>query len=148
MHPIGLRLSTGLPVVAAGPLSEQAVDVEVEARRVLAKRVHDVALASEARVFGVVVGLKLGQYRPRLVEDVVRELRKAGKRPVLLACRELTPSVEAYFPGVEVFVSTPCPLIALFDREGFHKPVLTPAEAKLAVSGRWREGYVDPFQGF
>ena len=148
MHPIGLRLSTGLPVVAADPLSEQAVDVEVETRRVLAKRVHDVALASEAKVFGVVVGLKPGQYRPRLVEDVVGELRKAGKRPVLLACRELTPSVEAYFPGVEVFVSTPCPLIALFDREGFHKPVLTPAEAKLAVSGRWREGYVDPFQGF
>ncbi len=148
MHPIGMRLSTGLPVVAADPLSEQAVDVEVEARKVLARRIHDVALASEAKVFGVVVGLKPGQHRPKLVEDVVEELRKAGRRPLLLACRELTPSLEAHFPGVEVFVSTPCPLIALFDREGFHKPVLTPVEAKLAVSGRWREGYVDPFEGF
>jgi len=148
MHPVGLRLSTGLPVVAVDPLAKEALDVEHYARRVVARRLSDIASASEARSFGVIVGLKPGQRRLGLVKSVVDELRRAGREVVLLACREVSPSLEANFPSVEAFVVTSCPLIALFDCEAFRKPILTPAEARLTLTGGWREGYPDPFEGF
>jgi 2-(3-amino-3-carboxypropyl)histidine synthase len=148
MHPVGLRLSTGLPVVAVDPIAKEALDVEHYAKRVVARRLSDIALASEARSFGVIVGLKPGQRRLGLVRSVVNELRGAGREVVLLACREVSPSLEVNFPSAEAFVVTSCPLIALFDCEAFHKPILTPAEARLALTGGWRERYSDPFEGF
>lgn len=148
MHPLGLRLSTGLPVIAIDPLTRQVLDIEPHARRVLAAKLHDIATASEAKRFGVLIGLKPGQYRPGLVKKVIRELNEAQRKVLLIACREVSPSLEANFPDVESFVITSCPLLAFFEREGFHRPLLTPKELQLSLSGEWRRGYSDPFEGF
>ncbi|MEM4699361.1 MAG: diphthamide biosynthesis enzyme Dph2 [Candidatus Nezhaarchaeales archaeon] len=148
MHSLGLRLSTGLPVIAVDPLTKEALDVEPYAKKVLAAKLHDIAIASEAEKFGVLIGLKPGQYRPWLVKKVLKELDKARKKALLIACREVSSSLEVNFPDVESFVITSCPLLAFFEREGFHRPLLTPKELQLSLSGEWRYGYSDPFEGF
>lgn len=148
MHPLGLRLSTGLPVIAADPLSQNAQDIEPYAKRVLSVKLHDIAVASEAKSFGIIIGLKPGQYRPRLVEKVMRGLSEAKRGAILIASREVSSSLEVNFPNVECFVVTSCPLLAFFEREAFHKPLLTPKELQLLLSGEWRYGYSDPFEGF
>jgi len=148
MHPIGLRLATGLPVIAVDPWTGEVQNVEPHAKKIVAKKLLDVASSSEAKRFGVVVGLKPGQYRPGLVEKVAKELQERGRESVLIACREVSPALEVNFAEVEVFVITSCPLIALFDREAFHRPLLTPAELQLSLTGEWKSGYSNPFKGF
>ncbi|MCX8204285.1 MAG: diphthamide biosynthesis enzyme Dph2 [Candidatus Nezhaarchaeota archaeon] len=148
MHPLGLGLSTGLPVIAADPIAKKLLDVEPYVKKTASIKLRDITTASEAKKFGVLIGLKPGQYRPRLIEKVVRELNRAKKEVLLIACREVTPSLEANFPDVESFVVTSCPLLAFFEREGFRRPLLTPKELQLSLSGGWRYGYSDPFEGF
>ncbi|RLF12142.1 MAG: diphthamide biosynthesis enzyme Dph2 [Thermoprotei archaeon] len=148
IHPVGLRLVTGKPVVAADPFKGEAVEVEAYAKKVMAARVSDIAEASKARVFGVVVGLKFGQYRPKLIEKVVDMIRAEGRKVFLIASREVTPSLELNFPEVEAFVITACPLIPLFDYEAYRKPILTPQEAMLSFKSGWSIEDYDPFEGF
>lgn len=148
MHPVGLRLSTGLPVLAIDPWTKEVRDIEPHAKKVVARKLLDMASSSEAERFGIVVGLKPGQHRPKLAERTMKELEKRGKECILIACREFSPSLEVHFTEVEVFVVTSCPLIALFDREAFHKPLLTPSELKASLTGEWRDRYPDPFDFF
>jgi len=149
MHPLGVRIVTRKPVVAADPLTGKVEDVEQRYRRLISIRMTKIAEASNAKIFGVVLGLKPGQLRPQLADRLTEELTKHGKRTFLLACREVTPSIEASFSEVEVFVITACPLIPLFDQEAYHKPLLTPQEALLAVKGGCQslEEY-EPFKWF
>ncbi|PCN49987.1 diphthamide biosynthesis enzyme Dph2 [Candidatus Geothermarchaeota archaeon ex4572_27] len=148
MHPVGVALSTGRRVVAVDPVAGRVEDVAREVRRLLAVRASKISEASEAEVFGVVVGLRPGQYRPGLADRVAEELARAGRRAFRLACRELSPSIEACFPEVEAFVVTSCPLIPLFDQEAYRRPLLTPQEALLAVRGGWSVEDYDPFKWF
>jgi 2-(3-amino-3-carboxypropyl)histidine synthase len=81
--------------------------------------------AERASIFGVLVGLKIGQ---RHLDEALRikELaEKNGKTAFLFAIREILPEALMEFPTVDAYVNTACPRISLDAPSKFLKPVLT-----------------------
>lgn len=136
-HPLGLYLATFKPVVKLDPYDGKASDVTPEGERVYRVRLHRVAEAFEARRWAIIVGLKTGQYRPWLVDRIVREMEARGRRYVLVASENLSlqnlVSIDSRW--VEAFSVTSCPRLPTDDYWDYHKPVLTPGETIMALRG-------------
>ena len=86
-----------------------------------------------AKTFGVLIGLKLGQKRLEEALKVKEIAEKNGKTAFLFAIREILPEALMEFPSVDAYVNTACPRISL-DAPSKLKPVLTVNEF-MVVSG-------------
>lgn len=148
MHAVGLRLEVKKPVVVSDPFSGRVFDIEPYVKKMLSIRTLKISEASLAKTFGVVVGLKRGQYRPKLADNIASKLTEAGRKVFFIASREIRPDLEVNFSEIEAFVITACPLIPLFDYEAYRKPILTPSEAELVIKGVWNIEEYEPFKGF
>jgi 2-(3-amino-3-carboxypropyl)histidine synthase len=133
-HALGIALSTAKPTIIADPYDKRAFSIDEEAQKVLKQRWACIKEAGQAKTFGVLVGLKLGQ---KHFDDAVRvkeTAEKNGKTAVLLAVREVVPEALMEFPTVDAYVNTACPRISLEAPSKFSKPVLTVNEFRV-VSG-------------
>jgi len=139
-HAIGLFLATLKPTIAADPFEGRAHRIDDEAKRVINKRWADIAEASKAKRWGVIIGLKIGQFNLEASLKIKRDLEKCGKEAILLAMREITPENLLEFPTIEAYVNTACPRISLYEGRKFSKPVLTPRETYVAIGKmKWEE---------
>jgi len=94
---------------------------------------------------GIIRGLKLGQNRPTLVNFLKRGLEGKGKKVYVFTNRIVTVEALRNLPNeVEVFVVTSCPRVLIDDVYNFEKPVLTPGEAKMVISGEL-DKYIFPW---
>jgi len=136
-HALGLYLARRRPVVKIDPYRGEAIDATPEGEKTLRVRLYKVAQAMDARRWGLIVGLKTGQYRPWLVDRLARALEAAGREYRLLAYETLTVdslrNIDS--PWFEAFVVTSCPRLPIDDFAGYEKPVLTPGEAVMALRG-------------
>jgi len=132
-HPLGLSLATMKPTVVADPFENVAYSIDGDAQKIIRKRWASINEARNARIFGVIVGLKPGQTNIQAATGVKEELEKNGKKAVLLTLREINPACLMQFPTLDAYVNTACPRIALDEASGFKKPVLTVAEAYVAL---------------
>lgn len=141
-HAVGVSLATARPTVVADPYEGRAYSVEEDVRRILRQRWASISEAKEARNFGVLVGLKTGQGRMEAALAVKERLEKAGRRATLLALREITPERLLQFPGLDAFVNTACPRVAMDDASRFPRPVLTVEETLVMLGEKsWEELY-------
>ena len=120
-HPMGVRLATGVPTVAADPFTGEARTVDVE--RIVRQRYGVIARAMDAKKWGVIVGMKPGQRRL----EQARRIKEAAGDAVLITLREVSPERLIAFK-VDAYVSTLCPRVAVDDAARFTVPVLTPVE--------------------
>jgi len=136
-HAIGLYLARRKPVVKIDPYRGEAVDVTGEGEKTLRVRLYKVAKAMDARRWGLIVGLKTGQYRPWLVDRLAEALEEAGREYRLLAYETLTVDTlrNVDSPWFDAYVVTSCPRLPIDDFAGYEKPVLTPGEAMMALRG-------------
>jgi len=132
-HPLGLSLATMKPTVVADPFENTAYIIDEYAQKIIRKRWANINEAKSAQIFGVIVGLKPGQTSIQAAVEIKEELEKNGKRAVLLALREINPTSLMQFPTLDAYVNTACPRIALDESSGFKKPILTIAEAYVAL---------------
>jgi 2-(3-amino-3-carboxypropyl)histidine synthase len=132
-HALGVALSTGKPTVVADPYERRAYSIVDDAEKVAKQQWAVVREASEAKSFGLLVGLKPGQRRLEEALRLKEKLEEKGKSAYVLAAREVTPEVLMEFPSVEAFVNTACPRISLDDASKFEKPVITSAEVLVVV---------------
>ena len=137
-HGLGLYLATLRPTVKVDPYRDEAVDLTGMGERVYRLRLYKVSQAMDAKRWGVIIGLKTGQYRPWLVRRLVERIKASGREARLIAFEVLTEQGlrnidEEWY---EVFVVTSCPRIPVDDLSGYEKPVLTPGEAFMALEGR------------
>ncbi len=139
-HALGVELATSKPTVVADPYEQRAYSVDVQAQRIRKQRWGSIQKAIQSEHFGVLIGLRTGQYRTEIALEIKDKLRKAGKQTTLLAIRELTPDSLMEFPSIDAYVNTACPRISLDDAAKFEKPVLTVKEA-LVVAGelKWEQ---------
>lgn len=147
-HPLGLVLSTNKPVVVADPYSKQIVSEELEGFKdsVLRQRYGAIARSKDACVFGVLVGVKQGQQRVDLVDDICKKLVSAGKKSYVLAVDFFSPLVLEGFKGIDCFVSTGCPRIAIDDYISYKTPIITPVELDVLLGfKKWGEYCFDEF---
>jgi 2-(3-amino-3-carboxypropyl)histidine synthase len=132
-HPLGLSLATMKPIVVADPFENTAYVIYEDAHKLVQKRWANINEAKNAQNFGIIIGLKPGQTNFQTATKIKKELEENGKKAVLLALREINPNSLMQFPTIDAYVNTACPRIALDEPSGFKKPVLTIAEAYVAL---------------
>ncbi|MEB3779862.1 MAG: diphthamide biosynthesis enzyme Dph2 [Desulfurococcales archaeon] len=134
-HPLGLYLATLKPVVKTDPYEGKSVDLTSDGEKLYRSRLYTVMKAMDADNWGVIVGLKTGQYRPWLVERLKKQIIEAGKNYMLIASENLTreslTSIDSDW--YDAFIVTSCPRLPTDDYWDYHKPVLTPGEAFMAL---------------
>jgi 2-(3-amino-3-carboxypropyl)histidine synthase len=133
-HALGIALATSKPTIVADPYDGRAFSISDDAQKIVKQRWASVKQATDAKVFGIIVGLKPGQLSLDTALLVKAVIEKSGKTAYLIAIKEVTPESLLEFPTIDAYVNTACPRISLEDSSKFSKPVLTVNEFKV-VSG-------------
>ncbi len=131
-HAVGVALATGKPTYLLDPYLEEMRDMREEAEERQKRAILAVYKALDARVFGVITGLKEGQMMVGRSKWITGRLQAKGKKVVQLAMRDITPDRLAQYMHIEAFVQTACPRISV-DGFTFAKPVLSIPQADALV---------------
>lgn len=137
-HSLGVGLAVGRDrVFRVDPYTGVVEDVAGEVYKLLKVRLEKMRRAVDARSWGLVVGVA-GQYRPALIAALKELLERRGLSYYIYVAPVLNIEVLRNIdsPGIEAYVVTSCPRIAIDDLHYFEKPVLTPSEAMVVL----REG--------
>jgi 2-(3-amino-3-carboxypropyl)histidine synthase len=132
-HAVGLALATGKPTFMLDPYMNEVTDMQAAAEERRKRAVLAVYKARDARVFGVITGLKEGQKMLGRSSWISKRLEMNGRKVVQLAMRDLTPERLAPHREVEAFVQTACPRISI-DGFTFDRPVLSIPQADALVA--------------
>ncbi len=135
-HGLGAALSVEKTAILADPYDGTARSLSGDRDKIVRQRY---ALIEKARLFhsfGIIVSTKPGQCNPQVALSIRNQLEGKGKRAVLLYTDEVLPEKLMDFTGIDAFVDTACPRLALDDPERFPKPILTRDEIMVAV-GVW-----------
>ncbi len=142
-HPVGLLMSTQKPVIAADPytIAVKKQEIEEMKNKILRQRYSAIHASSNARRFGILIGIKRGQQRIQLAYELEKMITSAGRQSLLVAQDEFSPvSLQGF--ALDCYVSTACPRIAIDDFLQYKKPILTPVELEIALGKRKWEAYV------
>ncbi len=132
-HAVGLALATDKPTYMLDPYMNEVTDMASAADERKKRAVLAVYKALDARVFGVVTGLKEGQMMLGRSRWISKKLEMHGRKVVQLALRDITPERLAPHRDVEAFVQTACPRISI-DGFTFDRPVLSIPQADALVA--------------
>ena len=140
-HPLGLALTTEKPVVVANPAERRALRQELTEERdaLLKRRYAQIARAEAGHRVGIIIGTKLGQRRAELAERLKEMAEQHGYRAAMVTVDVLQPERLDHL-GMDFYVSTACPRVAIDDAARFRQPLLTPIEFEILVGERdWSE---------
>jgi len=131
-HAVGVALATGKPTYLLDPYLDEVRNMKEEAEERRKRAILAVYKALDARVFGVVTGLKEGQRMLGRSRWITKRLEMQGRKVIQLAMRDITPDRLAPYRDVEAFVQTACPRISI-DGFTFERPVLSIPQAEALV---------------
>ncbi len=140
-HALGVHLATGKKVVVLDPNTEEPREIDQVKDKILRQRHAVIERAEKARVFGIIVGEKLGQRRIRRAKELRKLLRWKKKDAALILMDKFDPE-KLRSLGFDAYVSTACPRIAIDDVAMYDKPLLTPQELEILLGVRKWENYV------
>jgi len=139
-HPVAVALSTSKEVFVANPVTGEVSDVGELKDRMLRQRHAVIQNAGKAERFGVLVSTKPGQKRMALARSTHENIVGAGKHSIIVEMDNVSrQKLDAF--GLDCWVSTACPRLAIDDSEMFEKPVITPVELEIVLSARKWEDY-------
>jgi 2-(3-amino-3-carboxypropyl)histidine synthase len=124
-HALGIALGTSKQTYIADPYDNRAYSITDEAQKLLRQRFASIQEAKNAKVFGVLVGVKPGQKHLDSALKVKALAERHGKAAFILAGREITPESLMEFPSIDAYVNTACPRISLDAPGKFQKPIVT-----------------------
>ncbi len=131
-HAVGVALATGKPTYFLDPYLQEVRDMKEEAEIRRKRSILAVYKALDARVFGVITGLKEGQKMLGRTRWITKRLEMNGREVVQLAMRDITPDQLAPHRDIEAFIQTACPRISI-DGFTFNRPVLSIPQAEALV---------------
>jgi len=132
-HAVGLALATAKPTFMLDPYMNEVTDMRAAAEERQKRAVLAVYKALDARVFGVITGLKEGQKMLGRSRWISKRLEMNGRKVVQIALRDVTPERLAPHREIEAFVQTACPRISI-DGFSFDRPVLSIPQADALVA--------------
>jgi len=130
-HAAGIAISTKIRTYILDPYFNEVRDVTNFAEKLEKKATLKIFKASEAKVFGVIVGLKEGQFAKVTALRFKKELEEIGKNVQLLALTDITNDRLKNFTGIDAFIQVACPRIST-DNE-FDKPMLSTPQANALL---------------
>lgn len=140
-HPLGIRLSTGKPVIAADPYTGQAKNIEDFADRILRIRFAAITKAREAKKWGIIMSSKKGQRRLSLALNLKQALEESGREAFIIILDDISPGLLVPFRELDAFVVSACPRMPIDDYQLYDRPVLTPIELEIVLDKRRWEDY-------
>ncbi|MCE4617263.1 MAG: diphthamide biosynthesis enzyme Dph2 [Desulfurococcales archaeon] len=137
-HVLGASLSASKPVYKLDPYRQEYMDMHPLRERYLKKRLYRVYKAMDSRTYGLIVGSKTGQSRKWLENQFIRLLQRHGKSYIIYVADQLNTQVLGNIDtsNIDAFIVTSCPRLPIDDLEDYPKPVLTPGEAIMAITGK------------
>jgi 2-(3-amino-3-carboxypropyl)histidine synthase len=130
-HTAGIALSTGKPTYILDPYFDEVKEVTEFAQKLQKKSILAVYKAMEAETFGIIVGLKEGQFSKTSALKFKKELEKAGKKVQLFALTDITDEKLGNLKGIDAFIQVACPRISTDNH--FRKPVLSTPQANALL---------------
>jgi len=130
-HAAGIALSTGKPTYILDPYFDEVKEVTEFAQKLQKKSILAVYKAMEAETFGIIVGLKEGQFSKTTALKFKKELEKAGKKVQLFALTDITDERLGNMKGIDAFIQVACPRISTDNH--FRKPVLSTPQANALL---------------
>ena len=132
-HAVGLALATDMPTFKLDPYMNEVTDMRAAAEERQKRAVLAVYKALDARVIGVIIGLKEGQKMLGRSNWISKKLEMNGRKVVQIALRDVTPELLAPHQEIEAFIQTACPRISI-DGFNFDRPVLSIPQAEALVA--------------
>ncbi len=111
------------PVFVIHPRSGEIKQINEEIEKLRKRRRGAIIAAVDAKIFGVLVSTKPGQFNLAVAEKIKKELKKCKKTALILVSNEFYPIALNNFLYVDCYVTTACPRIT-DDSENYGKPVL------------------------
>ena len=141
-HALGAQLSVEKEVFILD-MSEpfRLRSMKSEAERHIRRRYANMARALEAKKFVVVVDTKVGQYRMKLAEKMIKEIQDMGKSAVLAYSNESSP-VEFENMMADCIIFTGCPRVATDDFDRYKSPILTAQEFNMIFKKKGNGKYI------
>jgi 2-(3-amino-3-carboxypropyl)histidine synthase len=130
-HAAGIALSTRKPTFVLDPYFNEIRDVTDFAKKLEKKATLAIFKAAEAQVFGIIVGLKEGQFAMVTALKFKKEFENAGKSIQLFALTDITSDRLKNFKGIDAFIQVACPRISTDNQ--FDKPVLSTPQANALL---------------
>ena len=113
------------------PYFDEVREITEFAQKLQKKSILAVYKALEAETFGIIVGLKEGQFSKTTALKFKKELEKARKKVQLFALTEITDDKLHNLKGIDAFIQVACPRISTDN--SFHKPVLSTPQANALL---------------
>ena len=126
-HAAGIALSTKKPTFVLDPYFNEIRDVTEFANKLEKKATLTIFKAADAQIFGIIVGLKEGQFAKLTALKIKKELENVGKNVQLLALTDITNDRLRNFTSIDAFIQVACPRISTDNQ--FDKPVLSTPQA-------------------
>ena len=130
-HAAGIALATNKPTYVLDPYFNEIREVTEFAQKLQKKAILSVYKAAEADSFGIIVGLKEGQFSKTTALRFKKELESLGKKVQLFALTEITDDRLRNLKGIDAFIQVACPRISTDNQ--FDKPVLSTPQANALV---------------
>jgi 2-(3-amino-3-carboxypropyl)histidine synthase len=124
-HPLGLSLKGSKSIFALD--FEKGKIEKIDDTLFRKQRAVAIALAKDARTFGILVSTKLGQMNVKLANELKKKLKNKGKAAFIIAFDEIMPE-KLMGMKFDALVCTACPRIAIENRTDFSRPILNPDE--------------------
>lgn len=129
-HAAGVAISTGLPTYVLDPYFNEVREVTEFAQKLQKKATLAIYKAAEAKIFGVIVGLKEGQLSKVAALKIKDQLEELGKSVVLFALTDITNERLANLRA-DAFIQVACPRISTDNH--FDRPVLSTPQANALI---------------
>jgi 2-(3-amino-3-carboxypropyl)histidine synthase len=130
-HASGIALSTNRPTYVLDPYFNEIRDITEFAQKLQKKAILSVYKAAESESFGIIVGLKEGQFSKTTALKFKKELENLGKKVQLFALTDITDDKLRNLKGIDSFIQVACPRISTDNH--FHKPVLSTPQANALI---------------
>ena len=130
-HAAGIALSTKKPTFVLDPYFNEIRDITEFAKKLEKKATLTIFKAADAKVFGIIIGLKEGQFAMITALKFKKALESLGKSVQLLALTDITNDRLKNFTGIDAFIQVACPRISTDNQ--FDKPVLSTPQANALL---------------
>jgi len=130
-HAAGIALATNKPTYLLDPYFNEVREITEFSRKLKKKASLAIFKAVEAKTFGIIVGLKEGQFSKITALKFKRDLEKEGKIVQLFALTDITNDRLRNLKGIDAFIQVACPRISTDNP--FDKPVLSTPQANALL---------------
>ena len=130
-HAAGIALATKKPTYILDPYFNEIREVTEFAQKMQKKSTLAIYKAADAKIFGIIVGLKEGQLSKTTALKFKKELEKEGKIVQLFALTDITNDRLMNLKGIDAFIQVACPRISTDNQ--FDKPVLSTPQANALL---------------